>query len=242
MKPEQILIIKPHNELRFVGPFNKAVTTYMTLKNPTQENVFFKIKTTAPKKYCVRPNSGFIEPRSSVEIAIILHPVYFDAKEENKHKFMVQSVIAPEGNLNAEAVWNNISPGQLMDSKLKCVFVMPEDEQSDATEAQKNEEKSKVLGDVKTTLAAKGGNFESNDNMENLKLLQKARYELKLMKDSESKLRLELLKLNEQLLQANDSQKRHSYSPPQKTVPSVIPLAVAVGLAILGIFIGKFLI
>lgn len=29
----------------------------------------FKIKTTAPKKYCVRPNSGVLEPGSTIEIA-----------------------------------------------------------------------------------------------------------------------------------------------------------------------------
>jgi vesicle-associated membrane protein-associated protein A len=41
----------------------------MALKNPTDKKIAFKIKTTAPKKYCVRPNCGVVEPKSSVEIA-----------------------------------------------------------------------------------------------------------------------------------------------------------------------------
>lgn len=41
----------------------------MKLTNPTEKRVCFKIKTTAPKKYCVRPNSGVLEANTSVEVA-----------------------------------------------------------------------------------------------------------------------------------------------------------------------------
>ena len=44
------------------GPFSSVVTTSLTLKNPTNEKIGFKVKTTAPKQYCVRPNSGIIPP------------------------------------------------------------------------------------------------------------------------------------------------------------------------------------
>lgn len=53
----------------FLGPFTQPVTSHMSLKNPTDKKIAFKIKTTAPKKYCVRPNCGIVEPKSSVEIA-----------------------------------------------------------------------------------------------------------------------------------------------------------------------------
>lgn len=49
--------------------FEVGCTTYMRLTNPSSETVLFKIKTTAPKKYCVRPNSGILEPNTKVEIA-----------------------------------------------------------------------------------------------------------------------------------------------------------------------------
>lgn len=39
---------------------------------------------------------------------------------------MVQTVIAPDdGNLNFEQQWKDISPDNLMDTKLKCVFELP---------------------------------------------------------------------------------------------------------------------
>ena len=41
----------------------------MTLTNPSDRKVCFKIKTTAPKRYCVKPNSGVIDPKQTVQIA-----------------------------------------------------------------------------------------------------------------------------------------------------------------------------
>lgn len=51
------------------GPFNQAITSHMRLSNPTDQKILFKIKTTAPKKYCVRPNCGTLEPAASVEVS-----------------------------------------------------------------------------------------------------------------------------------------------------------------------------
>lgn len=138
-KPEQVLIIEPQNELRFRGPFNVPVTSYMKLTNPSDRKVLFKIKTTAPKKYCVRPNSGLLEANSNIEIAICLQPFIFDPAEKNKHKFMVQTVFAPDNETNLEQLWKDIGADQMMDSKLKCVFELPPD-QNDAP----HEEPAKV--------------------------------------------------------------------------------------------------
>ena len=46
----------------FIGPFKDVVTAELKLINPSDQRVCFKVKTTAPKRYCVRPNSGIIEP------------------------------------------------------------------------------------------------------------------------------------------------------------------------------------
>jgi len=46
------------------GPYTNVVTSELKLSNPSQKRVLFKVKTTAPKCYCVRPNSGIIEPGS----------------------------------------------------------------------------------------------------------------------------------------------------------------------------------
>ena len=52
-----------------LGSFTTVVTANLKLTNPTKRKVCFKVKTTAPKRYCVRPNSGFVEPHEVVEVA-----------------------------------------------------------------------------------------------------------------------------------------------------------------------------
>ncbi|KAH3776750.1 vesicle-associated membrane protein/synaptobrevin-binding protein-like [Dreissena polymorpha] len=122
-KLEQILKIEPNTELLFKGPFTEVVTADLHLRNPSDKRVCFKVKTTAPKRYCVRPNSGIIEPRQSVTVAVMLQPFDYDPTEKNKHKFMVQTMFAPDGKIdNQDQLWRDVSPDKLMDSKLKCVL------------------------------------------------------------------------------------------------------------------------
>uniref|UniRef100_A0A8R1XUV9 Major sperm protein n=1 Tax=Onchocerca volvulus TaxID=6282 RepID=A0A8R1XUV9_ONCVO len=124
----QVLTIEPSHELTFKGPFNDVVTCQMRLTNPTERQVCFKVKTTAPKQYCVRPNSGVLSPGEMCNVAVMLQP--FDASsnvemEHTKHKFMVQSIYAPSGDLSLDTVWKNAQPSELMDSKLRVVFEHP---------------------------------------------------------------------------------------------------------------------
>jgi vesicle-associated membrane protein-associated protein A len=122
-KQEQVLNLTPPHELKFRGPFTEVVSSELKLKNPSNKRVLFKVKTTAPKRYCVRPNSGLIEPESSVTVSVMLQPFDFDQNEKNKHKFMVQTMFAPDGIIdNQDQLWKDATPEMLMDSKLKCVF------------------------------------------------------------------------------------------------------------------------
>ena len=104
-KRDQVLVIEPPNELTFTGPFTQIVYSYIKLKNPSKKKVCFKIKTTAPKRYRTKPNSGVVDPNTEVSIAVSLQPFEFDPTEKNKHKFMVQSMLAPEtGEINQDTL------------------------------------------------------------------------------------------------------------------------------------------
>nr|XP_060631019.1 vesicle-associated membrane protein-associated protein A isoform X3 [Anolis sagrei ordinatus] len=107
------------------GPFTDVVTTNLKLRNPSDRKVCFKVKTTAPRRYCVRPNSGIIDPGSAVTVSVMLQPFDYDPNEKSKHKFMVQTIFAPSNITDMEAVWKDAKPEDLMDSKLRCVFEMP---------------------------------------------------------------------------------------------------------------------
>ncbi|XP_063489512.1 vesicle-associated membrane protein-associated protein B/C isoform X1 [Symphalangus syndactylus] len=133
-KVEQVLSLEPQHELKFrdskfqldhQGPFTDVVTTNLKLGNPTDRNVCFKVKTTAPRRYCVRPNSGIIDAGASINVSVMLQPFDYDPNEKSKHKFMVQSMFAPTDTSDMEAVWKEAKPEDLMDSKLRCVFELP---------------------------------------------------------------------------------------------------------------------
>uniref|UniRef100_A0A8C7W6R9 Vesicle-associated membrane protein-associated protein A n=1 Tax=Oncorhynchus mykiss TaxID=8022 RepID=A0A8C7W6R9_ONCMY len=124
-KLEQILVLDPPCDLRFKGPFTDVVTTNLKLKNPSDRSVCFKVKTTAPKRYCVRPNSGIIDVGATVTISVMLQPFDYDPNEKSKHKFMVQSIFALPNVAEMDAMWKDVKPHDLMDSKLRCVFDLP---------------------------------------------------------------------------------------------------------------------
>lgn len=124
-----LLSINPENHLTFRGPFSEVVTSVLTLTNVTAEKVCFKVKTTAPRRYCVRPNSGMIGGGETVEVSIMLQPFQYDPNEKNNHKFMVQSMVLDPAkeSLPLEDIWKNAEPGSVVDKKLKCQFELPPD-------------------------------------------------------------------------------------------------------------------
>lgn len=252
-KKEQLLLIEPQNELKFRGPFNQAITSHMLLTNPTDQPILFKIKTTAPKRYCVRPNSGLLEPHNSLEVAICLQPFDFDPTEKNRHKFMVQSLVAPEGELNIEQAWKEVKPEQLMDSKLRCVFELPEDKKVSSKTASQVSSQGKQ--DANTTSGSEGlqdsgsGDDKTRDSGDYARLSSEVRQ----LREDESRLRQENLQLNEQLLRlkliAESSPKesapfQNPYSPPQLGQPQlpIKYIAAAIAMAIFGLILGKFVL
>lgn len=83
------------------------------------------MKTTAPKHYCVRPNSGIIKPRNTAEVSVHLQPTDSPSaldREGAKHKFMIQSAFANSDEIPIDDFWKSTSPTAVMDSKLRVVF------------------------------------------------------------------------------------------------------------------------
>ncbi|XP_066593093.1 vesicle-associated membrane protein-associated protein A isoform X2 [Prorops nasuta] len=205
-KPQQVLIIEPKKELRFRGPFTGSpVVSHIKLVNPTTYKVYYKIKTTAPKRYCVRPNSGYLMPKDVTEIAVSLQPYEFDPVEKDKHKFMVQTLIAPEKDdpEYPTDVWKDLSPDQFMNSKLKCVFENPLPATTTAktttntTTTNSDSDITKNFGDtVKSSPKAHDDSEEK---------LIRAAHEVSQLRVEESNLRQENLQLREDLLKLKNA-------------------------------------
>lgn len=190
---KQVLLLEPDSELHFKGPFNDVVTSHLKLSNPTDKRICFKVKTTAPKRYCVRPNSGILEPKQAVQVAVMLQPFEYDPTEKNKHKFMVQTMFAPDGDVNQETVWRDANPESLMDSKLRCVFEMP----SEAT-PQNNLDVSTSHGDEKGAAPKPDSAQKSPKTASNVEAdLKKATDECRRLREEVANLRQENAALKE---------------------------------------------
>lgn len=138
------LLLDPSNELKFRGPFDDYVTVSLMIKNPTDKRIAFKIKTTAPKRYCVKPNSGVLDSQQSMKVNVLLQPFNYDPNEKNKHKFMVQymylndteMVLGVNEILN---MWKDVPATRLLDIKLRCIFEQTESEQQQGQQQQQSQ-------------------------------------------------------------------------------------------------------
>ncbi|XP_031224462.1 vesicle-associated membrane protein-associated protein A isoform X1 [Mastomys coucha] len=165
-KHEQILVLDPPSDLKFKGPFTDVVTTNLKLQNPSDRKVCFKVKTTAPRRYCVRPNSGIIDPGSIVTVSVMLQPFDYDPNEKSKHKFMVQTIFAPPNISDMEAVWKEAKPDELMDSKLRCVFEMPSENDKLGKTPPGTASTVTSMSSISSTVATPGSYHLKNDPRE----------------------------------------------------------------------------
>uniref|UniRef100_A0A8C1YF78 Motile sperm domain containing 2 n=1 Tax=Cyprinus carpio TaxID=7962 RepID=A0A8C1YF78_CYPCA len=67
-----LLDISPSEELRF-GAKESERKCLIILNNVTKNHVAFKVRTTAPEKYRVKPSNSSCEPGASVDIVVSLH-------------------------------------------------------------------------------------------------------------------------------------------------------------------------
>jgi len=125
--------LTPSSSLGFNRPFTNSIKRILTISNNNAQPVAFKVKTTAPKLYCVRPNTGRIEPGDSVDVSVMLQQM----KEEPplsakcKDKFLVQSTfITPEKETRGlQDIWNVVDSSEeckVHSQKLRVVYLPPE--------------------------------------------------------------------------------------------------------------------
>ncbi|KAJ3181977.1 phosphatidylinositol-binding protein scs2 [Geranomyces variabilis] len=140
------LRVTPDKEITFVPTTTTVSKRTLVVANthPTAPAAF-KIKTTAPKQYCVRPNSGRVAAGTSVEVQVMLQALKEDsaaaAATKSKDKFLVQYISLPADVMQLEGdelaarlaeLWaqaeqlKKTSPDAaasvLTEKKLRCVF------------------------------------------------------------------------------------------------------------------------
>ncbi|KAI3693930.1 hypothetical protein L1987_76886 [Smallanthus sonchifolius] len=115
------------SELKFPFELKKQNSCSFQLTNITDQDIAFKVKTTDPKKYCVRPNTGIILPRSVCGVTVTKQAQKeTPSNMECKDKFLVQAVVAPSGttvkDITAD-MFNKEDKKVVEECKLRVVYI-----------------------------------------------------------------------------------------------------------------------
>ncbi|KAK9076428.1 hypothetical protein SSX86_004762 [Deinandra increscens subsp. villosa] len=115
------------SELKFQFELKKQSTCSFQLTNKTDQYIAFKVKTTNPKKYCVRPNTGVVLPSSVCNVTVTMQaqkeaPLDMQCKD----KFLLQAVVAPNGATTKDItadMFNKEENKVVEEFKLRVVYI-----------------------------------------------------------------------------------------------------------------------
>ncbi|GER31221.1 vesicle-associated membrane protein [Striga asiatica] len=165
---------KGHRGLGFIE-LKKQSSCCMQLSNKTDQYIAFKVKTTNPKKYCVRPNAGIVLPNSVCNVTVTLQAQKEAPPDmQCRDKFLVQSVIAPQGATSKDVTQEMFTreDGKIVDEfRLRVVYIpanppspVPEGEEegtSPETSSAEDEIRKPVFSEVTKSLKQSVGNSSS---------------------------------------------------------------------------------
>ncbi|KAE9597448.1 hypothetical protein Lal_00029889 [Lupinus albus] len=160
MSNGELLSIEPL-ELKFPFELKKQISCSLQLSNKTDSYVAFKVKTTNPKKYCVRPNNGIVMPRSMCDVMVTMQAQReAPADMQCKDKFLLQSVKTYDGaspkDISAD-MFNKEAGHVVEECKLRVLYVSPPRPPSPVAEG--SEEGSSPRGSVSENGTVNGSDF-----------------------------------------------------------------------------------
>ncbi|KAG6528383.1 hypothetical protein ZIOFF_010538 [Zingiber officinale] len=125
---EMLVEIHPQ-ELRFTFELKKQSSCSVQLVNKSKDFVAFKVKTTSPKRYCVRPNTGIILPRSTCDFIVIMQASKeIPSDMQLKDKFLIQTTVVPYGSMDEDIIpsfFSKETGRYIQENKLRVVLVSP---------------------------------------------------------------------------------------------------------------------
>lgn len=124
----ELLDIEPH-ELKFAFELEKQSSCLVQLANESDQYVAFKVKTTSPKKYCVRPNIGIVKPNSRSNFTVTMQAQRSMPPDmQCKDKFLIQSTVVPSGTTEdgiTSDMFAKVDGKLIGEKKLRVVLTSP---------------------------------------------------------------------------------------------------------------------
>uniref|UniRef100_A0A3Q1GWI5 Motile sperm domain containing 2 n=1 Tax=Acanthochromis polyacanthus TaxID=80966 RepID=A0A3Q1GWI5_9TELE len=112
-----LLDVSPAEELSF-GFGETEKKSLIILSNVTKNQVAFKVRTTAPEKYRVKPSSSCCEPGASVDIVVSLHG---GSQASPQDRFLVMAAeMDNAGSQELAQFWKEVPKTKIMEHRLRC--------------------------------------------------------------------------------------------------------------------------
>lgn len=120
--------ISPVEELHFCGEPDKDLFSTLQLSNVSDQPLAYKIKTTAPQRYKVRPNINTIDPHSKAVVQVqLVKGAGLDTKSITQDKFLIQtyqfdSGATPPSTAQLSLFWKELGPSSVQEYRLLCRY------------------------------------------------------------------------------------------------------------------------
>ncbi|MEQ2290726.1 hypothetical protein AMECASPLE_006040 [Ameca splendens] len=112
-----LLDVSPAEELSFGSGENER-KCLIILSNVTKNQVAFKVRTTAPEKYRVKPSSSSCEPGASVDIVVSLHG---GSQASPQDRFLIMAAeMENAGSQELAQFWKEVPKIKVMEHRLHC--------------------------------------------------------------------------------------------------------------------------
>ncbi|RLM79112.1 hypothetical protein C2845_PM12G22210 [Panicum miliaceum] len=158
-------------ELTFLFELDKACYCNLKVVNNSEHHVAFKVKTTSPRKYFVRPNASIVQPWDSCTITITLQAQKeYPPDMQCKDKFLIQSTKVPASTDMDEIppdTFNKEADKVIEEMKLKVVYTLPSGGSDDSSVSSLGSRSFKAASDDLTML--KNASIEEIQTIQRLK-------------------------------------------------------------------------
>jgi len=128
--------LRINKEIEFQVPRDAdQVVSGFKIENTSKDVVAYKVKTTAPKRYSVRPNTGIVTPGDSVQVKVTLNWAKEPKRDSEPDKFQILSVLVnisgdkkppkPDDDAYSDYIrrlWKAATPDKIFKDRLKITI------------------------------------------------------------------------------------------------------------------------
>ncbi|XGW30288.1 hypothetical protein V3C99_009348 [Haemonchus contortus] len=165
----------PSKSVTFMPNTSKQMAE-MAITNESDKNVMFKMKSTRPGMFKMRPVYGVIPPNGKQTVRLIFNGLKPGQEAPRKERLTVVAAIAPSSCVDTEKIWKShkyqekLLEGDVGKRKFRILFFGINDKEEEEEEAREAERKAEEL---KREKEGKGGEKEVIERIKEKIVIQK---------------------------------------------------------------------